>query len=160
MPARPCRQDTSSHDHQQPLRTGREPDPVGRRRFHSVCHRASSLARAHGAVDHDPALERPAFSALSAGAGSAPSAGPGCADPRHLPATRLGHGHAVLDQSSAPAGSSVAAVVLAFLPRSTCGPTSPTTASRACISSASMPAICRRSGVHACSIVCLTGRRP
>src|ERR1035437_8009177 len=41
----------------QPLRTGREPDAVGGRRFHSLCHRASALARTHGAVDHDAALE-------------------------------------------------------------------------------------------------------
>src|ERR1019366_8362890 len=73
--------DRSLLRYRQPLPTGREPDAVGGRRFHSVCHRAPSLARAHGAVDHDPALERLAFSALPGGAGSAPFASPGCADP-------------------------------------------------------------------------------
>ena len=47
-------------------------------------------------------------------AGSAAAAGAGCAHARHLPAARVGLGHAVLDQSSAAAGSSLAAVVFAF----------------------------------------------
>ena len=35
-------------------------------------------------------------------------------DPRHLPAARVGIGHAILDQSSAPAGCSIPSVAIAF----------------------------------------------
>ena len=61
---------------------------MGGGRFDSVRHCASPLACANGAVDHDPALERPAVSALRFDArGGSPSRA-GDAHARHLQAAR------------------------------------------------------------------------
>ena len=99
------------------------------------------MACSDDTVGDDPALERSAVPALRSSARETAGVGTCSADARYLSAARVGFDYAVLDEPACVRRGFRRCRGFRTSAKSTCGPTSPTRASRACTSSAWTPVI-------------------